>query len=157
MVCDEVHNGLGYVQAGPYHCYNCGASEIGRERFRSDFSASDEEIASGFYRNSISPIANTFLGELVDHKAAKALYRAGMLDMSTNNEHCFCHTQDEDLRLWIDQTSGAGEPYWFIKLRGDWGADVYNILVEKGLTDTSWYPLLEKAREVTQDKLLRLA
>ncbi|MEB5480878.1 hypothetical protein P8825_15035 [Shouchella clausii] len=29
---DFVDNGVGMVQCGPYHCYNCGASEIGPER-----------------------------------------------------------------------------------------------------------------------------
>lgn len=31
MQADFVHNGVGYVQCGPYQCY-CGASEIGPER-----------------------------------------------------------------------------------------------------------------------------
>lgn len=32
MQADFVHNGVGYVQCGPYQCY-CGASEIGPERW----------------------------------------------------------------------------------------------------------------------------
>lgn len=30
---DWVDNGVGMVQCGPYHCYKCGASEIGPELF----------------------------------------------------------------------------------------------------------------------------
>ncbi|WP_214807518.1 hypothetical protein [Exiguobacterium sp. s102] len=31
MEADFVDVGVGYVQCGPYHCYSCGASEIGPE------------------------------------------------------------------------------------------------------------------------------
>lgn len=31
MEADFVDNGVGMVQCGPYHCYRCGASEIGPE------------------------------------------------------------------------------------------------------------------------------
>lgn len=33
MEADFVDVGVGYVQCGPYHCYSCGASEIGPELF----------------------------------------------------------------------------------------------------------------------------
>lgn len=33
MHADWVDNGVGMVQCGPYHCENCGASEIGPELF----------------------------------------------------------------------------------------------------------------------------
>ena len=33
MEADYVDVGVGMVQCGPYHCYNCGASEIGPELY----------------------------------------------------------------------------------------------------------------------------
>lgn len=33
MEADWVDNGVGMVQCGPYHCYDCGASEIGPELY----------------------------------------------------------------------------------------------------------------------------
>ena len=34
MDADWVDNGVGMVQCGPYHCFNCGASEIGPELYK---------------------------------------------------------------------------------------------------------------------------
>ena len=33
MEADWVDNGVGMVQCGPYHCFSCGASEIGPELY----------------------------------------------------------------------------------------------------------------------------
>lgn len=41
MDADWVDNGVGMVQCGPYHCYDCGASEIGPEY--SDWMYKDRE------------------------------------------------------------------------------------------------------------------
>lgn len=80
MDCDRVDVGVGEVQCGPYHCEGCGASEIGPEAMEPGFEASDEERKTGYYRNRHSPHANTFQGQLVDHRTAKDLYRMGLLD-----------------------------------------------------------------------------
>ena len=77
MECDTVNVGIGYQQCGPYHCKECGASEI----HHSDTLELDEdEQMTGFYKNRISPIANTCCGHLVSHVEAKRLYKNGSLD-----------------------------------------------------------------------------
>ena len=93
--CDEVDVGVGYVQCGPYQCQVCGASEMGPEVHGRDSwvdgemvwiegrrpeGVTDEEMKVGWYRNQISPHANTFQGQLVSHQVAKVLYRSGLLD-----------------------------------------------------------------------------
>ena len=96
---DFVDNGIGMAQCGPYHCFNCGASEIGPEMefeeledenghyvmggIKNPEDFTDTEIAEGWYepeRRKISPYANTVNGELVDHKTAKEMYNIGLLD-----------------------------------------------------------------------------
>lgn len=85
--CDVVDVGFGEemgVQCGPYQCPECGASEIGPERYKDPtFDCSEEEKKTGWYRERISPYANTFEGKLVGHKVAKLLYRKGKLDEKT--------------------------------------------------------------------------
>lgn len=95
MECDWVDVGVGLIQCGPYCCDNCGASEIGPERYRdiADYtgpgclgSCSDidtchldidaDEKRTGFYKNRISPHANQHNGQVISHKQADALYRA---------------------------------------------------------------------------------
>jgi hypothetical protein len=88
------------VQCGPYHCEECGASEIGPElkyEEKKDENGmyagvgeilnremfSDKEIETNWYEpesKKISPYANTIKGILVDHKTAKAAYDIGLLD-----------------------------------------------------------------------------
>lgn len=90
MECDLADVGVGYVQCGPYHCYNCGASEIGPEWKALDknepgnaaeLGLDEDEIRTHFYKgNRISPYANQIQGILVDHKTAKKLYEWGLLD-----------------------------------------------------------------------------
>jgi len=77
MTADFVDIGVGYTQCGPYHCDSCGASQIGPEGSEN---ATEEERKVGFYRNQISPHANTCQGVIVDHKTAKKLYDMGLLD-----------------------------------------------------------------------------
>jgi len=77
MSADFVDIGVGYTQCGPYHCNACGASQIGPE---GDKDATEEERETGFYKNQISPYANTCQGAIVDHKTAKQLYNIGLLD-----------------------------------------------------------------------------
>lgn len=78
MECDTVDIGIGYQQCGPFHCYDCGASEIGPHDNASDLDA--DEQRTGFYKSRISPHANTVRGHLVNHHVALAAYRVGMLD-----------------------------------------------------------------------------
>lgn len=94
MDCDTVDVGVGFVQCGPYHCDNCGASEIGPEavykwtprpltQAQAEFMmiTTEEERRTGFYRGGRhSPYANTVGGALVSHRVAKAAYRMGILD-----------------------------------------------------------------------------
>lgn len=96
---DWVDVGVGMMQCGPYHCYSCGASEIGPEmKFeeltdengwyvmgdvinKEDFT--EKELETGGYephRKKISPYANTVNGKLVDHITAKKMYDTGLLD-----------------------------------------------------------------------------
>jgi hypothetical protein len=82
--CDWVDVGVGSRQCGPYHCDNCGASEIGPEAYNKDMKcdATPEELRRGWYgpARPVSPCANTVQGTLVDHKTAKVLYDLGLLD-----------------------------------------------------------------------------
>jgi len=104
MEADWVDVGVGMVQCGPYHCYACGASEIGPElydwyntdpagpnqflnelepKLKHGHPFSEKELETGFYepeKQKISPYANTVGGSLVDHKTAKAAYNIGLLD-----------------------------------------------------------------------------
>lgn len=86
MECDMVDIGIGFQQCGPFHCESCGASEIGPEATwpRSTMvdrgEIDEQEAETGFYKNKVSPYANTFHGEIVDHKTAKKLYEFGLLD-----------------------------------------------------------------------------
>lgn len=98
---DFVDVGVGMVQCGPYHCYTCGASEIGPEMEYEDLvdengnyggrgslknpqDFTEKEIQMGWYDPTngkrISPYANTVGGELVDHITAKEMYNIGLLD-----------------------------------------------------------------------------
>jgi len=77
MEADWVHNGVDLVQCGPFLCSGCGASEIG---IGDTLEVTDEERRTGFYRDRVSPAANTFLGRIVNHRDAEALHSAGVLD-----------------------------------------------------------------------------
>lgn len=78
---DHVDIGVGYAQCGPYHCEECGASQIGPEGIPDD--ASEEVKETGWYSpesDAVSPYANTINGVIVDHMTAKQAYKIGMLD-----------------------------------------------------------------------------
>lgn len=76
---DYVSVGVGLVQCGPYHCEECGASEISYLDTRE---LTTREKETGWYEpgTPVSENANTVGGELVDHETAKVLYRSGLLD-----------------------------------------------------------------------------
>jgi hypothetical protein len=77
MYCDTVDVGIGYQQCGPYHCENCGASEIHPD---DTLPLDEDEQETGYYKNRLSPIANqTNDGKLVNHKEALQLYPLGLL------------------------------------------------------------------------------
>lgn len=77
MEADWVDVGVGMIQCGPYHCFDCHASEIGPESSVEGFEEilNNEEKETGFYRGRISPLANQHNGIPISHKAADALYR----------------------------------------------------------------------------------
>ena len=77
MECDTVDIGIGYQQCGPYHCEDCGASEI---HHTDTLEIDEDEEMTGYYKNRISPIANTCCGHLVSHVEVKRLYKNGLLD-----------------------------------------------------------------------------
>lgn len=77
MECDTVDIGVGYQQCGPYYCENCHASEI---HPNDTLPLDADEKETGYYKNRISPLANTSNGKLVNHKKAKELYEVGQLD-----------------------------------------------------------------------------
>lgn len=95
---DWVDVGVGMVQCGPYHCYECHASEMGPERnewydvnfetgkviWKEGHPYNENEMKTGWYdpnkEAKISPYANTVGGQLVDHVTAKEMYDIGLLD-----------------------------------------------------------------------------
>lgn len=78
--CDWVDVEVGYIQCGPYFCFNCEASSIGN--FDTKRKLTPKEEATGWYepRTPVSETANTMDGKLVTHQQAKQLYRIGLLD-----------------------------------------------------------------------------
>lgn len=78
---DWVDVGVGLVQAGPYHCQNCHASEAGpydTPREQPDLNKAALEAQFGWYAPNSPPgsSANTFMGQIIGHQEAKALYQA---------------------------------------------------------------------------------
>lgn len=76
---DFVDVGVGMVQCGPYYCPRCEASEISSRDARE---LTEREKEAGRYEphSPVSETANSYHGELVDHKTAKDLYGGGLLD-----------------------------------------------------------------------------
>lgn len=92
---DWVDVGVGMVRCGPYHCRECGASEIGPEQekwwgrvdgkfaWKEGCPYTEQERKTGWYEpesKKVSPYANTVGGVLVDHQTAIIAYRMGLLD-----------------------------------------------------------------------------
>lgn len=93
MDADFVDIGIGMQQCGPYHCFSCGASEIGREAgdyddngkwVEVDLELDEDEKRTGFYKGRISPYANQVNGVPVSHKVADAVYRAKYFEENGN-------------------------------------------------------------------------
>lgn len=72
---DFVDIGVGFQQCGPYHCTDCGASEIGPYDEPRDLSA--DEQTTGWYGPDTLPgsSANVISGKVVSHVQARAAYR----------------------------------------------------------------------------------
>ena len=73
---DWVDVGVGMVQCGPYHCYNCNASEIGPERDDVLHELDEDEMRTGFYKGRVSPHANQVAGVPVEYRTDDMIYRA---------------------------------------------------------------------------------
>lgn len=73
---DFVDVGVGMTQCGPYHCNQCGASEIGPYDEPRKLGA--EEMATGWYAPGQMPgsSANVIAGKVVSHNVMAAEYRA---------------------------------------------------------------------------------
>lgn len=73
--CDTVHNGVGLVQCGPFHCEACGASEIGPCDDKRVLS--EDERRTGWYAPGSEPGsgANVIGGRIVGHKEMERAYR----------------------------------------------------------------------------------
>jgi hypothetical protein len=77
-VCDAdfVDVGVGFTQCGPYHCEQCGASEIGSfdDETRQ---LSDQEKSTGWYGPDHPPSdkANVIAGKIVSHRQMKETYK----------------------------------------------------------------------------------
>ena len=80
IYCDWVDVGVALQQCGPYHCHSCGASQISPFEKNVEEITTEEEREKGFFKDKISPLANTFQGKLVDHDMAMRLYKIGALD-----------------------------------------------------------------------------
>ncbi len=74
---DFVDIGVGFQQCGPYHCQNCGASQIGpndKERPLADW-----EKETGWYQPASPPGSSANVdhsGQIIGHREADDLYRA---------------------------------------------------------------------------------
>jgi len=76
---DWVDVGVGVVQAGPFVCKNCWASEAS---YLDEREMTEREEKTGWYEPNTHPSenANTVNGKVVDHKTAKLYYEMGLLD-----------------------------------------------------------------------------
>lgn len=72
---DFVDVGVGFTQCGPYHCDQCGASEIGPYDEKRDLTA--EEKRTGWYAPGAEPgsSANVIGGRVVNYVQMRDTYR----------------------------------------------------------------------------------
>lgn len=77
---DWVDVGVGFVQAGPFHCYACGATEIGS--YDSSSPSETERNVGWYVPNSpnLPDTISTINGEFIDADTALAMYRRGAVD-----------------------------------------------------------------------------
>lgn len=76
-VCDAdyVDIGVGMQQCGPFHCFKCGASEIGM--FDEERPLTDQEEKTGWYAPNTEPgsSVNVIGGQIVSHRQMKETYQ----------------------------------------------------------------------------------
>lgn len=74
-MADFVDIGVGFTQCGPYHCEQCGASEIGP--YDKERQLTEAEQKTGWYAPGAEPgsSANVIHGKIVSHVQMKAAYR----------------------------------------------------------------------------------
>lgn len=72
---DWVDVGVGMVQCGPFHCNECGSSEIGS--FDDERELTKEENDCGWYKPNSEPgsSANVIAGRIVSHVQARDTYQ----------------------------------------------------------------------------------
>ena len=72
---DFVDIGVGFQQCGPYHCNDCGASEIGAFDEERELTPREEE--TGWYAPDEPPgsSANVINGKIVSYVQARSAYR----------------------------------------------------------------------------------
>jgi hypothetical protein len=72
---DFVDIGVGFTQCGPYHCEQCGASEIGPNDEPRELS--EDEKRTGWYAPHSEPgsSANVVHGKIVSHQVMRETYR----------------------------------------------------------------------------------
>lgn len=72
---DFVDIGVGFQQCGPFHCEQCGASEIGP--YDEPRELTEREKETGWYRPGREPgsSANVIGGKVVSHVQMKAAYQ----------------------------------------------------------------------------------
>lgn len=77
---DFVDVGVGFTQCGPFHCDDCGASEIGPYDEERDLTA--DEQRTGWYGPGAEPgsSANVIGGRVVSHVQARQAYRDEFID-----------------------------------------------------------------------------
>lgn len=76
---DFVDIGVGYTQCGPFHCEECGASEIGA--FDKPRELTAEEQKTRWYSPGAEPgtSANVIGGKVVSHHAMKDAYQSAFI------------------------------------------------------------------------------
>lgn len=72
---DFVDIGVGMIQCGPFHCEECGASEIGG--YDDPRPLTDDERGTGWYAPNSKPgsTANVINGRIVSHVQARDTYK----------------------------------------------------------------------------------
>lgn len=113
---DWVDVGVGLVQCGPYHCMECGASEIGpydnyhdpfRPHFQADISTKKDpriltkrESETGWYEPDTPPgsSANVIGGRIVSHRQMEATYREEFVDNPLWHDKAYMENWQKKIR-----------------------------------------------------------
>lgn len=100
---DFVDIGVGYQQCGPYHCDQCGASEIGP--YDAERNLTETEKSCGWYAPGAEPgsSANVIGGRIVSHVQARNAYRQAF------KGNPFYDVPGEVEQWWVDQRRARKE------------------------------------------------